>query len=206
MRFEFADRDVVGLAGDRAEESIDDGAGLLTHAGNGTTDNPFVATRDPDRYPDLTGKAVIAVGTTDVLLEVTRRLAAHHMLIAVVASDRDLVQRCVGVAEALGAMVNGFTVDPADPVVWQRIAPHIEQRLGPIDVVIAVGDEGVRATVAAALVPDMLARHRGVLVEIGADDVAPLTNNVRRYAISGDLPAHDIAATAVRLASDTARP
>lgn len=156
----------------------------------------------PRRFPDLTGKAVVAVGDTAQLVEVTRQLAANRMLIAVVARDRALVRRAVETAEELDAMVNGFTADPADPAVWERIRPHIEQRLGPIDVVICAGDPGARATVVAALVPDMKARRRGVLIEIGTGSADPLGDGVRHHLIEGDLDAHDVAATAVGYATD----
>jgi hypothetical protein len=200
MRLELANCDVVRLPCDSAQESIDDGAGLLTHVGNGTTDNAPVTS--PRRFPDLTGKAVIAVGAEDALIEITRHLAANHMLIAVVSRDRDVVRQSVEIAESLAAVVNGFTVDPADPSVWQRIAPHIEQRLGPIDIVICGGAADVRTTVASALVPDMKARHRGVLIEIGADNVEPLGDGVRHHTVDADLDPSETAAAAVRLASD----
>jgi hypothetical protein len=156
----------------------------------------------PHRFPDLTGKAVIAVGIDEALIEITRHLAANHMLIAVVSPDRDVVRQSVEIAESLGAMVNGFTVDPADPSVWQRIAPHIEQRLGPIDVVICGGGATIHDAVVAALAPDMAARHRGILIDIGTDIVEPLGDGVRHHSIDADLQPQEVAATALRLASD----
>jgi hypothetical protein len=166
-----------------------------------------MATPDPDRFPDLIGKAVIAVGTDDSLVEITRLLATNAMLIAVVAPDRDLVRRCVDTAEAQGAMVNGFTVDPADAAVWARIRPHIEQRLGPIDVAIVAGADRVRAVVVDAVRPDMVARKRGVIIEVGPDAAADRrAPGVRHHVVDAAQPEDTLAALVTQLASDTAAP
>jgi hypothetical protein len=61
------------------------------------------------------------------------------------------------------------TGDPADPALWQRVTPHAEQRLGPIDIVVLAGDVAMRNLVVEKLLPDMAARRRGVIVELGPD-------------------------------------
>lgn len=197
---------VVGLTGNRAKESIDDGAGLFTHARNRTTDNGLVTS--PLRFPDLTGKAVIVIADSELLAGLVGELATNGMLIAAVAADRELVHRAIGAAEALGAMVNGFTVDPGDPAVWERIRPHIEQRLGPIDVAICAETATVREVVRAALLPDMLARNRGVIIEIdqAVGPAVELGNGVRHHTVEASLPAAELVGTVVALASDTATP
>jgi hypothetical protein len=157
------------------------------------------------RYPDLTGKAIVVAGDSRRLIAVVRGLAANAALLAIVAADRDIVDEAVQVAESLDAAVVGMTADPASPQVWARVAPHIEQRLGPIDVAVAIGDEVLRQAVASALLPDMAARHRGVLVEVDAT-VSPLAtaDGVRHRGIqTGGLSDDDIAAAVLLCASDT---
>jgi len=83
------------------------------------------------RYPDLAGKTMIVAGESSYLLEVTQALAGNGVLLAIVAPDRDLVEAAVALAEAESGVVFGITADPSAGVVWQRVAPHIEQRLGP---------------------------------------------------------------------------
>lgn len=157
------------------------------------------------RFPDLAGRAVVAVGADESLVAITRALSANAMLIAVAAADRELVARCVTVAESVGATVNGFTVDPTDPAVWRRIAPHIEQRLGPIDVVVSAAGDAGHDVVVAALMPDMVARRRGVVIAVGGPEpVTALPSGVRHVGISGELSAPELAAAVLRHARDPA--
>jgi hypothetical protein len=157
------------------------------------------------RYPDLTGKAVIVAGDSARIVEVVRALAANGALLAVVAEDRAVVESAVAVAEALEAAVLGMTADPSSAAVWERVAPHIEQRLAPIDIAVAVGADSLRRAVTAALLPDMTARHRGVLIEIDAK-VSPMVTpaGVRHRAVQvGVGNDADVAATVLLCASDT---
>ena len=66
--------------------------------------------------------------------------------------------------------------DPADPGVWVRIAPHVEQRLGPVDGVVT--DAVSLVTAEAVFGPDLLRRgHGSVLAGAGlpvADVVSAL--------------------------------
>jgi NAD(P)-dependent dehydrogenase (short-subunit alcohol dehydrogenase family) len=123
------------------------------------------------RYPDLAGKVAIVTGThADVVLDVVRAFVANQMPVAVVAPDHDAMNDATDLfnetALASGVAVTG---DPSDGALWQRIAPHTEQRLGPIDIVVLAGDRATHDVVVAALLPDMAARRRGVLVEVGKD-------------------------------------
>lgn len=159
------------------------------------------------RYPDLTGKAIVVAGDSRQLIEVVRGLAANAALLAIVAADREIVDEAVQVAESLDATVVGMTADPTSPEVWARLAPHIEQRLGPIDAAVAIGAAALRQAVAAALLPDMAARHRGMLVEVDAT-VAPVAAaaGVRHRGIqtgSDGIADSDVAAMVLLCASDT---
>jgi hypothetical protein len=156
------------------------------------------------RYADLTGKAAIVAGDdAATIVEVVRVLAANGALLAVVA-DRRTVDAAVAVAMGLEAQVFGMAADPASPEAWLRIVPHVEQRLGPIDVVVTIGEAASRAALADAVVGDMAARHRGVVVEVGPDPVGPRRDGVRRRHVLGGDP--DAVGAAVLLCASDAMP
>jgi hypothetical protein len=158
------------------------------------------------QYPDLTGKAIVVAGDSRAIVAIVRSLAANAALVAIVAADRELVDESIQVAEALGASVVGMTADPSSPAVWERVAPHIEQRLGPIDVAVAAGPAVLREVVTAALLPDMAARHRGVVVEVDAIVAeATTTAGVRHRGIqtgAEGVTDDDLAALVLLCASD----
>jgi hypothetical protein len=159
------------------------------------------------RYPDLTGKAAVVAGDSACIVEVARGLAANGVLLAIVAAERATVDDAVRVAEALDVAVLGMTAEAASPEVWERIAPHIEQRLGPIDIAIAIGDAEIRAALGGAVLSDMAARRRGVLIEIGTDvaSIVPTPGvRHRRIHVLGDAVSDsDVAAAVLFSASDT---
>jgi NAD(P)-dependent dehydrogenase (short-subunit alcohol dehydrogenase family) len=157
------------------------------------------------RYPDLAGKTMIVAGESSDLLETVRALASNSALLAIVAPSREIVQASTAIAETYGATVFGMTVDPSSPAVWERITQHIEQRLGPIDVVVAIAAAPTRRVIADALLPDMTARGHGVLIEAGATvQSLPTSGGVRHRALTGgDYTAGDLAAAVLLCASDT---
>jgi NADP-dependent 3-hydroxy acid dehydrogenase YdfG len=158
------------------------------------------------RYPDLAGKVVVLAGESSVLVEVSGVLIANNALPAVVAADRSIVDDAVAAAESAGRPILGMTADPSRPETWERIAAHIEQRLGPIDVVVVVASEAATKVVVDALVPDMAARGRGVVVEVGAPAAQrQFPDGVRHRAIRGaaTTPASDVAQVVLLCASDT---
>lgn len=158
------------------------------------------------RYPDLSGKTAILAGASPHLVEIASALGANQMLLAVVAADRATVERAVAAAQTSDTSALGFTTDPADPATWERLGPHIEQRLGPIDVLVVIAPELVRRTVQTALLPDMAARNRGVIVELGAQvEPSGLPGALRHRAISGgaQVDPADLAAAVLLAASDT---
>jgi hypothetical protein len=161
------------------------------------------------RFPDLTGKAAIVATDSPCVVEVVRGLAANGVLVAIVAEERSLVDDAVRVAEALDVAVLGMTADPSSAEVWERVAPHIEQRLGPIDIAVAIGSESVHGTVRAAVLPDMAARQRGVVIVIGPEVVAARPAPGVRHrgiAVLAESTADDDVAAAVLLcASDSVR-
>ena len=147
------------------------------------------------RFADLTGKAVVvAAGDGWPFADVVAGLAANGALIAVVSADRVEVDQAVFELAA----------DPSSPAVWERVAAQVEQRLGPIDVAVAMGDVALREVVRAALAPDMAARRRGVLVEIDTRvEIPDLAPGLRHRGIECNSPDADLAATVLLCASDS---
>lgn len=123
-----------------------------------------------DVEPGLAGKVAIVAGEpVETVVEVVRSFAAHRMPVAVVVNDRPAASRAAAMYDGTDVGVIAVTADPSDPAVWQRVGPHAEQRLGPIDVVVLSGPAALRDTVLATLLPDMAARKRGVVIEVGTD-------------------------------------
>jgi hypothetical protein len=118
---------------------------------------------------DLAGKTVVVAGMDPAIVEIVRSLVHDRALLAIVSADHELVAVATQLAESATTPIIGLTSDPATAEVWQRNAPHIEQRLGPVDVAIAIGPVEIRERVAAAFLPDMRRRHHGLFVEAGTD-------------------------------------
>jgi NADP-dependent 3-hydroxy acid dehydrogenase YdfG len=155
------------------------------------------------RYPDLAGKVGLVTGDHRGLVEVVRRLAANGAPVGVVAADRARVDAALAATDGQPAM--GVVSDPADPGTWERVIPHAEQRLGPIDVVVAMGSDDDRRAVLAAVLPDMTARGRGVIVEVSEaapPDISPAAIRHRYVTVGAAVRAEDIAAVVTMCASD----
>lgn len=139
-------------------------------------------------YPDLVGKTAV-VGGVDlaVVRAVAEAFASNNIRLAVVAAER---------IEPLSD--NGYAVvgDVTADGLWARVLPHVEQRLGPIDIAVSIGTTALLSAVA----PDMSARGRGVAIQVGNDEsrvTAP-----RRRQIIGGTP-HAVATVVLLCASDT---
>jgi NADP-dependent 3-hydroxy acid dehydrogenase YdfG len=157
------------------------------------------------RYPDLGGKVAVVSGDHHATTEVVAALAATGCAIAVVARDRTRIDSAVAAAESSGVAVFGVVSDPADEATWHRVVPHSEQRLGPLDVLVALGTATTRAASIAAIAPDMAARRRGIVVEVGgADPRRQLPDGVRHRLVTATEAATplDIAAAVALCASD----
>jgi hypothetical protein len=102
------------------------------------------------------GRVLVVAGDAAVLDGVTQALLVAGALVAV-----------VGTAGREGAHVD-FRVDPADADVWSRVVPHVEQRLGPVDGVVAWVT--IHHLVSDVFEPDLRRRGHGAVVAVGADD------------------------------------
>jgi len=104
-------------------------------------------------------------------------LLACGMLVAAVTDDSgaidDLARDAAG--EGLEPPVS-WRADPADAETWHRLYPHIEQRLGPVDAVVA--DPAALELVESVFRPDMLRRGHGAIVPISQAD--PAVEAIRR--------------------------
>jgi hypothetical protein len=138
-----------------------------------------------DDDPGLAGKVAIVAGEpAQVILEVVATFAANRMPVAVVVGDRQVASQAAAMYDGTDVGFIPVTADPADPTVWQRVGPHAEQRLGPIDVVVVAGPVAVRDLIVTTLLPDMASRKRGVIVEIAADaSERPVPPGVRHFAL-----------------------
>lgn len=152
---------------------------------NGTTDNAWVSQpAGPSagwtaRYPDLAGKAVVLAGTDGLVLgQLSTLLAGCRVAVAVVSPSRETVDAVVQECERHDLQGYGAVGDPTDSALWQRVLPHVEQRLGPIDGVVVEG-EAVAGPLVGLVSPDMRRRGRGVIVMVGRQVDVPS---------SGDLP------------------
>ncbi|HVW81229.1 MAG TPA: hypothetical protein VHB69_09860 [Mycobacteriales bacterium] len=157
------------------------------------------------RYPDLAGKVAVIAGTASVLKRVGTVLSDNGVLCAVVVDDRGVVDEVVQHADAMQLKSMGIVADPTQLDTWERVRPHIEQRLGPIDIGVVIAPPAARALMLSALLPDMAARRRGVLVEAGSVvERLDMPDGVRHRGISGGsgfLPT-DLAAVVALCASD----
>lgn len=106
---------------------------------------------------ELTGRVVVVAGDDRLLVAVARSAAAAGALVAVVAPSRPTLP---------GALC--FRADPADTEAWSRIAPHVEQRLGPVDAVVT--DARTAAACEAVFGQDLRRRGHGAVVVVTADD------------------------------------
>lgn len=102
------------------------------------------------------GHVVVVAGHDPRLATVAERLLRFGAYVAFVATDRKV--------EAAHA---SFRADPTDPEVWDRVVPHVEQRLGPVDGVVC--DATAAAPAQAAFGPDLARRGHGGIVTLTQD-------------------------------------
>jgi hypothetical protein len=105
----------------------------------------------------LLGRVVVVAGEDTRLAAVSAAAAAADAQVAVVS-------RSLAPAPATVR----FNADPCDPGVWERIAMHVEQHLGPVDGVIT--DDASRSAVEAVFSADLVRRSRPAVVVVRPDD------------------------------------
>ena len=101
----------------------------------------------------MIGRVVIVAGSGGVFAAVAAALVADDALVAVLSTDSEGPE-----------VAAHFRGDPADPGVWGRMVPHVEQRLGPIDAVVT--DASGRALADELVAPDLIRRGHGAIVTV----------------------------------------
>src|SRR4051794_20924015 len=93
----------------------------------------------------LPGRVFVVAGRLPALTEVVDALTTAGSFVAFVSDTLS--------APTAAAF---FRADPTDATVWERVAPHVEQRLGPVDAVVI--DAGAQEVVTQAFGVDLKRR------------------------------------------------
>ena len=115
----------------------------------------------------LVGRVFIVAGRGKTFAGVARLLVAEGALVAVLTTDAEVPE-----------VAAHFRADHADPDVWGRVVPHVEQRLGPIDAVVT--DEVGRPIAEQLVGPDLQRRGHGAVVAV--EDGSELGDVLRMLA------------------------
>jgi hypothetical protein len=99
----------------------------------------------------LLGRVVVVAGHAPELSANATALVAAGAMVGVVSPA----------PEAPDAQAS-VRADATDPTVWERIAPHVEQRLGPVDGVVT--DAVTRPIAEQVFGPDLVRRGHGVVL------------------------------------------
>ena len=110
----------------------------------------------------LAGHVFIVAGSEPKLGEIADALTTAGALVAV-----------VGPLAPIMDVATHFRTDPTDRQVWERVVPHVEQRLGPIDGVVA--DHATHTLGEEFVGPDLCRRGHGAVIAVdggaAVDDV-----------------------------------
>ncbi len=116
---------------------------------------------------ELAGRVVVVAGDESVVGPIAAALHATGALVALVA--RATVAR--------DDVTVHLRADPSDDGVWDRVAMHVEQHLGPVDAVVA--DAAAAEPVRRAFGTDLRRRgHGGVVVVAAGDDASDVVRKV----------------------------
>ena len=127
----------------------------------------------------LGGHVVVLAADDDRLADAVAALLGAGALVGVVTNNAEAVRRLTDQVADEGLQPPlMFRADPADAESWPRIAPHLEQRLGPVDAVVA--DAASMPTVADVFGPDLRRRGHGDVLEL-ADDVVSAVGRAIRH-------------------------
>lgn len=158
---------------------------------------------------ELSGQvAIVTGGGRGIGQAVALALAHAGMGVAVISRTGSQVRETVAQVEARRAPALGFAVDVTDAAALTRLLPQVEQRLGPIDLLVngagrteatesALWESDVAETwsvietnlrgpllYAAAVLPDMVRRRRGRIVNLTSLMGVTPTSGYVGYAVS----------------------
>lgn len=112
----------------------------------------------------LVGRVVVVAGEEPALRAVAD--AAHDAGALVAVVSRTLPDDVSGSVR--------FRSDPGDPAVWERVAMHVEQHLGPVDGVVT--DDKRHDVVNAVFATDLARRGHGTVTVVTDDLDGVLTH------------------------------
>jgi NAD(P)-dependent dehydrogenase (short-subunit alcohol dehydrogenase family) len=127
----------------------------------------------------LDGVVVVVAGCDERVATIGRALLGRGALLGVVSTDTAAVADLEAAADQVTQPMLAFRADPTDIRSWQRISAHLEQRLGPIDAVVA--DAASAAVAGLTFLADLRRRgHGDVIAMESADIVDAVIQAVRR--------------------------
>jgi hypothetical protein len=109
--------------------------------------------------------AQAAAGTRALAVSTGAALLGCGMLVATVTNDNGVIDELERSAAAQGLEPPvSWRADPGVVSTWDRLYPHIEQRLGPVDAVVT--DAAALDLVESVFRPDMRRRGHGAIVAL----------------------------------------
>lgn len=106
-------------------------------------------------YPDLSGKvAVVTGGSKGIGAATCRVLAANGVSVAVVARDQSAVDKVVSSLQSIGGRSIGISADMLSPEDIERVRLHVEEQLGPADILLPFAGGFGRSTPICDITPE----------------------------------------------------
>lgn len=133
---------------------------------------------NPDDPAPLAGRVAIVTGIdTDHARAIALALGAAGASVALVGPTSDAVEDAAARIAFDGGRAFGFALRGDDGPAVARLVAHVEQRLGPIDLLVHGGGAGWEA-LRGAVRPAMVARGRGLLIDASADAAESAADDV----------------------------
>jgi NAD(P)-dependent dehydrogenase (short-subunit alcohol dehydrogenase family) len=107
----------------------------------------------------FSGRVFVVAGSAPVFGAIVDGLMASGALVAAVGTPLTAAEPAAY-----------FRADVTDATAWERVLPHVEQRLGPIDAVVT--DEAGSPTALRLTEPDFVRRGHGAVVVVNAGEDA----------------------------------
>jgi NAD(P)-dependent dehydrogenase (short-subunit alcohol dehydrogenase family) len=117
----------------------------------------------------LDGVVVVVGGCDRRVATVGRALLGSGALLGVVSTDAAAIADLEAAADTAAQPLLAFRAGPTDAATWERISAHLEQRLGPIDAVVADAASVVAAR--ETFLTDLHRRGHGDVIAMETDDV-----------------------------------
>jgi NAD(P)-dependent dehydrogenase (short-subunit alcohol dehydrogenase family) len=151
--------------------------------------------------------AIVTGGGRGIGRAIALALAKDGMTVAVVAQTEQQLSETVDLIRAGGGKAVSFPIDVTDQLAVKQMVTKVEKQLGPVDLLVnnagIFGPDGPISEVdpdewwrciavnlrgpflcTRAVVPGMIARHRGRVIITASDAALGSGNNMSAYAIS----------------------